>query len=187
MKYFRNGLQRYWGIILAGAFLILLDGCVPAAENDALQPQQDEAATSGGEHDAGAPPAELITFQNYSSLPELITIVCDDAAKRFSHFYGPQVVWVKPFVYIGESGQKQMTMLGMTLSDQMIAMINNGSLDTSVKGKNPQNLKGVLQEIDGYLRIHISGINAKAVRRSYAVNIEMSESLYRALHTNIGG
>ena len=80
-----------------------------------------------------------------------------------------------------------MTLLGVTLADQMIAMINNNPIDPKVRGQHNQTLSGVLQELDGLLRIHISGKNSRAVRRSFSVNVEMSEALYRALHTQLGG
>lgn len=127
-----------------------------------------------------------ITYQNYSGLTELITRVCDEAAEQFYGFYEPTWVDVKPFVTLSDSGEKKMTLLGVTLADQMIAMINNDpSITQKTAGEHQQDLKGVLQEVDGYLRIHISGFNSHAVRRSYVVTVEMAESIYRLLHTYV--
>ena len=134
-----------------------------------------------------SPPAELITYHNYSGFSELVTMVCDDAIQEFIAFYGPQDIMVQPFVYISQAGTKRMTMLGVTLADQMVAMVNNTPANMNIKGDAPQKLGGVLQEVDGLLRVHISGMNSWGNRRSFSVNVEMSEALYRALHTQVGG
>ena len=124
-------------------------------------------------------------LQNYSGLAKLITMVCDDALERFQGFYGSTVVRVEPFTTIGFYEKNKQSELGMTLADQMTAVINN---DTRVNrnlpsGITPQKLNGVLQEVDGYLRIHISGVNTSGARTSFVISVEMSEPIYRALHT----
>jgi len=124
-------------------------------------------------------------FRNYSGLAELITMICDDAHERFQAFYGSSVVKVEPFATIGFYEKDKQSELGMTLADQMTAIINNDTLANhgGASGMTPQKLNGVLQEVDGYLRIHISGVNAAGERTSYVVSVEMSEPIYRALHT----
>lgn len=142
----------------------------------------------GSEFAAEEQPIDIVSYQNYSGLSELITMICDDAIERFQGFYGPTVVTVNPFVSKDSSEKTKVSKLGVTVADQMIAMINNDTLvmaDTKKEshGNYEQNLAGVLQEIDGYLRIHISGRNVEGKRISYVANVEMSEPIYRALHT----
>lgn len=125
------------------------------------------------------------TLQNYSGLADLVTMICDDALERFQGFYGSSVVKVDPFSTIGFYEKNKQSELGMTLADQMTAVINNDTLvhHSVALGITPQKLNGMLQEVDGYLRIHISGVNATGERTSYVVSVEMSEPIYRALHT----
>ena len=135
-----------------------------------------------------AVPAEApttVTYQTPTDLAELVNTVCDGARSRFHGFFGPQVIWVKPFLTLGQKQGNRPTELGATLADQMTAVINNDTLSTRGKasGSVTQGLTGVLQELDGYLRINISGVNAAGERASYVVNVEMSEPIYRALHT----
>jgi hypothetical protein len=52
-------------------------------------------------------------------------------------------------------------------------------------GEEGQRISGILQEVDGYLRIHIIAANTRGERRSYVVNVEMSEPIYRALHSYV--
>ena len=137
---------------------------------------------------AGASPGEeptTVTYQAPADLAELVNTVCDGARSRFHGFFGPQVIWVKPFITLGREPGKRPTELGATLADQMTAVINNDTLSTrgKARGSVTQGLTGVLQELDGYLRIHLSGVNAAGERASYVVNVEMSEPIYRALHT----
>lgn len=124
-------------------------------------------------------------YPNYSGLADLITMICDDALERFQGFYGPTVVKVEPFNSIGFYEKGKQSELGMTLADQMTAVINNDTLANNrvASGMTTQKLHGILQEVDGYLRIHISGVNSDGERTSYVVSVEMSEPIYRALHT----
>lgn len=136
--------------------------------------------------EASPPPAPLApAMQNYSGLADLVTMICDDALGRFQSFYGPTHVRVDPFTTMGTFEKNKLSELGMTLADQMVAKINNDirSNPGLAVGATNQKLQGVLQEIDGYLRIHISGVNAAGEWASYVVNVEMSEPIYRALHT----
>ena len=126
---------------------------------------------------------DRITVQNYANLPELITLVCDDAMESFWEFYGPTTIAVTPFRVIADYRVQKTTILGITLADQMAAMINTQAVPeypTSVR--HPQKLEGVIEEMDGFLRIHINGRNVRGERRSYSVNVEMSEPIYKALH-----
>lgn len=130
-------------------------------------------------------PSQISTFQNYSGLADLVSMICDDALERFQSFYKKTVVTVEPFTTIGFHERNKQSELGVTLADQMRAVINNETMDNPPRssGKRTQKLNGVLQEVDGYLRIHISGVNAAGERTSYVVSVEMSEPIYRALHT----
>lgn len=163
-------------MIAAGVlFLSIIPGpfCY-AADTDSSTPQVSEE-----------PAATPSSFQNYSGLADLITMICDDALERFQGFYGSSIVKVEPFSTIGFYERNKQSELGMTLADQMTAIINNETLanQNNNSGLTTQKLNGVLQEVDGFLRIHISGVNAAGERTSYVVSVEMSEPIYRALHT----
>jgi len=147
-----------------------------------------KAEQFGGEFVTEEKPVETVSYKNYSGLSELVSMICDDAIERFHGFYGPTVVNVTPFATDDNTGSAKISKLGITLADQMIAMINNDTFatadSTKERSKNyEQNLFGVLEEIDGYLRIHINGRNIDGKRVSYVATIEMSEPIYRALHT----
>ncbi|MDH4320128.1 MAG: hypothetical protein OEV73_01375 [Desulfobulbaceae bacterium] len=124
---------------------------------------------------------------NYSSLTTLVNNICDDAIVRFGDFFTPASVTVHPFVTIDDS-PRGLSLLGVVLADQMLAMINN---ETSTRfalqhsATETQELTGLVQEMDGYLRIHIKGRNEHGEKRSHVVAVEMSEPLYRALHTTV--
>ena len=127
--------------------------------------------------------------KNYSSLPGLVAMVCDEAIEQFYDFFGPTQVHVEPFVVVGEFPPKRISVLGATLSDQMAAMINNNAVAQYIpegRADYDQKVQGVLQEVDGLLRIHISGVNSGGGRRSYVINVEMSEPIYRAMHSYVG-
>lgn len=143
----------------------------------------------GAEFVSEVPPPEIVSYQSYSSLSELVTMICDDAIERFQGFYGPTAVHVKPFATVGEFQRGKQSKLGITIADQMIAMVNNDTImlteeDLEKPGRSyAQRLDGVLEEVDGYLRIHISGVNVYGERISYVANVEMSESIYRSMIT----
>ncbi|MCB2182549.1 MAG: hypothetical protein KQH63_11015 [Desulfobulbaceae bacterium] len=129
---------------------------------------------------------QRISYHSYSSLTELVTLVCDDAMQVFSNFYGPTKVAVFPFTVISDYKIGKMTMLGITMADQMTAMINSEpAADFSVEEKYEQKLEGVIEEMDGFLRVHISGRNVKGERRGHVVSVEMSEPIYRFLHSYV--
>ena len=126
---------------------------------------------------------------NYTNMPELIHDVCAGAIGNFYDFFGPALVSVEPFIKYSEFPNRRISVLGITLADHMMARINNESLNQyiSADDTNEQYLRGVMEEINGYLRIHIYGVNSRGERRSYVVNVEMSAPLYRVLHTYISG
>lgn len=125
---------------------------------------------------------------NYASLSHLVTMVCDDAMERFYDFFGASPVAVEPFQVVGEFlVAPRVSLLGATLADQMSAGINNEAVaqPTPAGATTEQRLRGLLQEMDGYLRIHMSGQNSRGEWRSYVVTVEMSEPIYRALHSYV--
>lgn len=127
--------------------------------------------------------------KNYSSLTGLVAMVCNDAMEHFYDFFDPAPVAVEPFVVLGEFADKnRISLLGATIADQMTAVISNesvASVPAMATGGYEQRVQGILQEVDGYLRLHISGTNTRGERRSYVVNVEMSEPIYRALHSYV--
>jgi hypothetical protein len=159
-------------LALSAALLFLLAPPTPYAEE-----------APGNQADA--------SFRNYASLPELIAMICKDAGSQFDGFFSPTLIRVEPFPFLWEFDHRRPTMLGITMADQMTAVLNNhtwGGLSARDQYAEPgdetveQWVQGSLQEVDGYLRLHVSGRNANGARRSYVVNAEMSESIYRALH-----
>ena len=173
-----NHTNRRVKLLILTAILGLMIMVAPniyAAETEQTAASQNEEAG----------PLVTPAYQNYSGLADLVTMICDDALERFQGFYGPTVVKVAPFTTIGFFEKNKQSELGVTLADQMTAIINNDTLtsNSQARGMTPQNLHGVLQEVDGYLRIHISGVNAAGERTSFVVTVEMSDPIYRALHT----
>lgn len=154
----------------------------------ALASQPASAADeSGAELIVLAPLEGRISYYSYANMTELVTLICDDAMGDFNGFYGPTMVAVKPFTVLGDYfNTNKVTLLGITLADQMAAMINSEPVAVyEVEDKYSQKLSGLVEEIDGYLRIHITGRNVRGERRSFVVNVEMSEPLYRALHSYV--
>ncbi len=126
------------------------------------------------------------SFHNYANLAELVAVICDDAGQRFDNFFGPSLISVKPFGVIGDYQVKKITILGMTMADQMAAMVNANSVARQPADiPYEQSLGGMLEELDGYLRIHVHGRNVYGERRAYVANVEMSEPIYRALHSYV--
>ncbi len=147
-------------------------------------PRLQAQEQSGGVLIPYPPPPERINARSYSNLSELITLICDDAMEEFWEFYGPTTVAVRPFKVIANYTVKKTTILGITLADQMTAMINTQAVpEYTARVKYPQELEGVIEEIDGFLRVHMNGRNVRGERRSYAVTVEMSDPIYRALHS----
>lgn len=141
---------------------------------------------SGAELIAAEPFEGRIGYHSYANMTELVTLICDDAMGDFNGFYGSTMVAVKPFTVIGDFNTNKVTLLGITLADQMAAMINSEPAAVyDVEQKYSQKLSGIVEELDGYLRIHITGRNVRGERKSFVVNVEMSEPLYRALHSYV--
>ncbi len=148
---------------------------------------------------------EPVSPAGYGSLSELVVLIGEDAARQFAAFFTAGSVRIEPFPVLGEFAASRTTVLGATLGDQMAAVINSVpeleivAVSPAAAGEEakaqkslpvteelePQLLRGVLQEIDGYLRVHISGRNGRGQWRSYVANVEMSEAVYRAMHTYV--
>lgn len=153
-----------------------------------LAPSQPAASLNTGDWDMNQQ-AGLAETTTYSSLTGLLMQICADASIEFKNFFGPAPIRVEPFAVLGEFGSRKRSLLGATLADQMRAMVNNTAVspfdaDPS-ENNHPQKLNGVIQELDGFLRIHVLGLNEFGDRRSFVANVEMSESIYRALHTPV--
>ncbi len=140
------------------------------------------------EDNSAIKPKSVASYQSYAGLSELVTMICDDAIYKLQGFFGPSTVEVAPFITFGSFQGNKISSLGISLADQMIAVVNN---DTAMNAEDTpsssseflQKVRGTLQEVDGYLRIHISAANVYGERMSYTTNVEMSEPIYRALHT----
>ena len=112
--------------------------------------------------------APRFTYHNYANLAELVAVVCEDAGQQFDNFFGPSMISVQPFGVIGDYRIEKITILGMTMADQMAAMINTNSVaGQPADPPYEQSLGGMLEELDGYLRIHIHGRNVYGERRAY--------------------
>lgn len=147
------------------------------------------AAAEKKEDNRGATSEEKAGPRNYASLPGLVAMVGNDAMEQLQGFFAAEPVLVEPFIVLSEfSSRQRVSLLGATLAEQMAAVIGNESLAVwrpVMTGEHEQRVSGVLQEMDGYLRIHVIAANSKGERRSYVVNVEMSESIYRALHSYV--
>lgn len=173
--------SRFPSGLVAGMMLLALCLPSPCAGSEAAGQPASATLPADAAADSGVAYFEL---REYANLPELVIAVSREAGRFFSDFYGPTVVSVQPFVFLTESGEKRFSPMGATLADQMVAMINNQPGFVAGSGSGDQELQGVLLEMDGYLRIHISGINSFNLRRSYTAQVEMSEALYRALYAD---
>ena len=170
--------MRFWGfscfsLSAAALFLVMAVSSPPPAAGagpDYMQPSRPAAVVS------------------YGGVNEMIEKVGRDAMEEFSDFFGPAVVNVEPFVLVDRYPRATVSALGLALADRMVAGINDDSVSrVPPEGEpRPQWLMGMLQEMDGYLRIHIYGINMRGERRSFVAVVEMSEPLYRALHARVG-
>lgn len=131
----------------------------------------------------------VVNQRNYSSLTGLVAMIGADAMEHLHGFFAAEPVTIEPFIVLSEfSTRQRVSLLGATLAEQMAAVISNESLAVwrpAAAGENEQKVSGVLQEVDGHLRIHILAANTRGDRRSYVVNVEMSEPIYRALHSYV--
>ncbi|MDH3393748.1 MAG: hypothetical protein OEL66_07050 [Desulfobulbaceae bacterium] len=149
-------------------------------------PQTSQAAPTAADTAANVMENAPAQDGNYSSLTSLVNDICNDAILNFADFFTPASVTVHPFKTL--DFPRETSILGVVLADQMLAMVNNetsGRFAMEHSQTETQELTGLIQEMDGYLRIHISGINAKGEKRSHVVAVEMSEPLYRALHATV--
>jgi len=146
-------------------------------------------ATEKEDEGRGLATESVIGPKNYSSLTGLVAMVGSDAMEHLHGFFAAEPVAIEPFIVLSEfSTRQRISLLGATLAEQMAAVISNESLAVwrpAAAGENEQRVSGVLQEVDGYLRIHILAANTRGDRRSYVVNVEMSEPIYRALHSYV--
>ena len=146
-------------------------------------------ATEKEEDGRGAATEGMLSLRNYTSLPSLVAMVGSDAMEHLHGFFAAEPVTIEPFIVLSEfSSRQRVSLLGATLAEQMAAVISNESLAVwraAAAGEQEQRVSGVLQEVDGYLRIHIIAANTRGDRRSYVVNVEMSEPIYRALHSYV--
>ncbi len=174
MKHFQI-FFRGQGLIPAVVFCVLLIVASPARAGEESAAVLDEKGF-----------APQISYRSYSNLSELVTFICDDSGDVFRDFYAPGKVAVSPFTVISDYKVHKMTMLGITLADQMTAMINSRpAAEYFVEHSSEQNMEGVIEEMDGFLRVHVSGINVLGERRGHVVNVEMSEPIYRFLHSYV--
>lgn len=176
-------MSRFGKIILGFVTLVALFSVPGMAPKLACAGYNDSNQAS--DPDFAATQTDDSSRQDYSGLSDLVTMICEDALERFQGFYGSSVVTVVPFSTLGFFEKDKQSELGMTIADQMVAMINNDTKDNlgTARGTTKQELHGVLQEVDGNLRVHLSGVNAAGQRTSFVVIVEMSEPIYRALHT----
>ena len=132
-------------------------------------------------------PRSAVEPAAYASLADLVGMIGGDASGQFRGFFDAGPVRVEPFPVLGEFPGRRVSVLGATLADQMAAVINTipGSSSLGAGEERGQLLRGVIQEVDGQLRVHISGRNSRGEWRSYVAGVEMSEAVYRAMHTYV--
>ena len=137
----------------------------------------------------GSATESVVSHGKYSSLTGLVAMVGSEAMAQLHDFFAADPVTIEPFIILGEfTTRKKISLLGATLAEQMAAVISNEALAVwrpAVAGASEQRISGVLQEVGGYLRIHIIAANTRGEQRSYVVNVEMSEPVYRALHSYV--
>ncbi|OGQ85966.1 MAG: hypothetical protein A2512_01400 [Deltaproteobacteria bacterium RIFOXYD12_FULL_56_24] len=161
--------------------VLLVPLCVFWA-NGALAMEKEAQARSSASEGASS-------RKEYSSLTGMVTMVGRDAMEQLHGFFAPVPVTVEPFIVLDEFSRRQrVSLLGVTLAEQVAAVIGNESpvvWRPAAAGEGEQRVSGVLQEVAGYLRIHIIAANSRGERRNYVLNVEMSEPVYRALHNYI--
>ena len=165
-------------VLLALAIAVPVSG-VWAGQYDSYE-IGDEVATVHNE----------MSLKSYASMPGLVSMICGDALLQYEDFFNLSPIVIEPFVVLNEfSSPQRISLMGATLADQMVAVISNETLAAwrvrDEKAEYEQRITGLLQEMDGYLRVHITGVNTMGERRSYVVNVEMSEPIYRALHSYV--
>lgn len=127
-----------------------------------------------------------VSQRNYSSLPGLIAMLGQETMAQLQDFFLAEPVFVEPFIVLNEfSTRAKISLFGATLAEHLAAVVGNESLSVwrpAERATHQQSLSGVLQEIDGYLRVHALAVNARGESRSCVVNVQMTEPIYRALH-----
>jgi hypothetical protein len=134
------------------------------------------------------PAASAQESRGYATLPALLAQVGSEAMAQFQDFFDLAPLVVEPFVHLRQdAGRPRISLLGAMLAEQMAVVLGNEALVQwpLPQGELGQYLSGSLLETDGYLRVQISGSNTRGELRSHVVNVEMSEPIYRALHTFI--
>jgi len=130
----------------------------------------------------------------YQDVTGLVARASSEAGRVLQGFFSSGPVVVEPFVFVTSFSRHPDTALSLIWASQLAAAVPNSvpswttpsplSGTSSEKGRL-QTLGGSLQEVDGFLRIHIIAQNARQERQSQVINIEMSEPLYRSLHSTI--
>ena len=171
-----NLTKQYRGSLIGG--LILLALCL-GFSTSSLALEESGSGLFKKEQEA-----KEFSYNSYANLSELVALICDEASRQFDEFFGPSEIMVRPFNVISDYRTEKVTILGITMADQMAAMINCCSVSQVPAEKNHEQIVGgMLEEMDGFLRVHIHGLNMHGERRAYVTNVEMSEPIYRALHS----
>lgn len=179
-------LRRNHGFSPALALLFFLFSLFAAPGVSAAENSEESEARQQEQ------PAEpFLEMRSYSSLPGLVSMIGSDAMERFQGFFDASPLVVEPFGVLSEFPSRQrISLLGAMLAEQMAAVVGNEALvvwPAPPAGEQGQHLSGSLLEVDGFLRIQITGLNTRGERRSHVVNVEMSEPMYRALHSFLSG
>ncbi len=180
----KNIRKRFCAISLGCVLMCAAGGMVQAQVESGVPPQiQIESGAAQQNNISSA--VDIETQDSYATLSEMIVMVSEEAIHQFDGFFGRSVVLVEPFYAVDEFGARNDTILGVTVRDQIVAAINNTTTGMISYGTPVfhQYVQGVIQEIDGLLRLHVSGMNERGDKRSFVVNIEMSEPIYRSLHS----
>lgn len=135
---------------------------------------------------------------HYSNLDQLVSVISRDGLAELENFYLTNKVSVKPFRIAGEHYIPETSLLSFTLADQMNAGLSSLStmswfrelmkrINIRSAGYKPkrERLEGLIEELDGFLRVHMSARNSFGEKRDISLSVEMSEPLYKALHTRV--
>ena len=175
--------RKKW-LAATGILCLLMLAAQPALAGRRHPAQPQEPAPSESTRGKGA--NKVLAQDSYANLAQLVLLIGNDAARHFQSFYGKTLVKVEPFTLLTGSKNQGLTTLGAALTDQMAAELANLDFRRGyLCGEEQQRLKGVLAEINGHLRVHISGVNRWGEQRSYVVMVEMSEPIYRGLHSSL--
>lgn len=144
-------------------------------------------AAMAAEKEEAVSPVPEVNQRNYSSLSSLVAMLGVETMEQLHGFFLAEPVVVEPFIVLNEfSTRPRISLFGATLAEHLAAVIGNESMAQWRPGEkitHQQSLSGVLQEVDGYLRVHALAVNGRGESRSCVVNVQMSEPIYRALHS----